>query len=191
MSLLGTLGLAALLALAVLAAYAALIYNGLQRLRNDIGKAWANIDVLLQQRASEVPNLVATVRGYAQHEERVLTEVAQARAALLAAGTVEAKGAASAQLTQGLRSLFAVAEAYPQLKANESFLALQRRLTALETGIADRREFYNDSVTAYNTRIASFPDMLVARRAGMTQPQPLFQAEGPAREPVPVRLAGA
>jgi len=181
--------LGVLVMLLLLAAYAVLIYNGLQRLRNDIGKAWSNIDVLLQQRASEVPNLVATVRGYTQHEEKVLTEVAQARAALLGASGVAAKGEASTQLTASLKTLFAVAEGYPDLKASTNFLALQLRLSALEDAIADRREFYNDSVTAYNTRIASFPDLLVARRAGMVEPKPLFQAEEAARPVVAVDLA--
>jgi LemA protein len=181
--------LAVLVVLLLLVLYAVLIYNGLQRLRNDVRKAWSNIDVLLQQRASEVPNLVATVRGYTQHEEKVLAEVAQARAALLQASGVRAKGEASAQLTASLRSLFAVAEGYPQLQASANYLALQQRLSALEDSIADRREFYNDSVAAYNTRIASFPDMLVARRAGMAQPQPLFQAEEAARAAVRVDLS--
>jgi LemA protein len=153
-----------------------LIYNGLVRLRNNVAKAWANIDVVLKQRSDEVPNLVSVVKGYAAHERAALQAVVDARAAGAAAARVEAKAEASATLTNALGALFAVAERYPDLKADQGYLALQRRLTALENEIAERREFYNDSVTAYNSRIKTLPDSLVARAAGLAEPQPLFVA---------------
>jgi LemA protein len=138
------------------------MFNSLVRLRNNIQKSWANIDVLLKQRADEIPNLVSAVKGYMQHEKTVLGEVVKARADALGARTLSQKAAADQRMQAGLKSLFAVAENYPQLRASENFLALQKRISALEDQIADRREFYNDSVTTYNTRIESFPDMFIA-----------------------------
>ena len=141
------------------------IYNALVRVRADVKLAWSNIDVLLVQRHDELPKLVETCRQYLQYEQQTLERVMQARSAVAAArasGSVTAVGAAESGLRSGLAGLFAVAERYPDLKANEAFKHLQQRITGLEQAIADRREIYNDSVNINNVRIAAFPDVLVA-----------------------------
>jgi LemA protein len=142
--------------------YAVILYNGLVRLRNENDRAWANIDVLLKQRHDEIPNLVETVKGYMQHEQQTLLAVTQARADSINASSVGQKAVADLKIASALHSLFAVAENYPQLKANENFLKLQNRITELEERIADRREFFNDDVNTYNTRIGQIPDVFVA-----------------------------
>ena len=142
--------------------YAVILYNGLVRLRNENDRAWANIDVLLKQRHDEIPNLVETVKGYLQHEQQTLLAVTQARADSMNASSVGQKAVAELKIASALHSLFAVAENYPQLKANENFLKLQTRITELEERIADRREFFNDDVNTYNTRIGQIPDVFVA-----------------------------
>jgi LemA protein len=147
--------------------YAVILYNGLVRLRNENDRAWANIDVLLKQRHDEIPNLVETVKGYMQHEQQTLQAVTQARTASIGASSVSQKALADLQVTSALRGLFAVAENYPQLKANENFLKLQNRITDLEERIADRREFFNDDVNTYNTRIGQIPDVFVASLMGL------------------------
>lgn len=138
------------------------IYNGLIQVRNNIDKAWANIDVLLKQRHDELPKLIETCKGYMKYEQSLLEKVTQARTAFMSAGTVEDKTKAENLLNQSLKSLFAVAENYPDLKANQSFLQLQNRISGLENEIADRREFFNESVNVYNIRIQQFPDMILA-----------------------------
>jgi LemA protein len=140
-----------------------LIYNGLVRLKNNIKKSWANIDVLLKQRSDELPNLIASVKGYMEHERATLEVLTKARTDVLQATTLSKKAASDMLITESLKTIFAVAENYPNLKANENFLKLQIRITALENELADRREFYNDSINIYNIRIHSFPDMMVAR----------------------------
>jgi LemA protein len=143
------------------------IYNALVRVRADVKLAWSNIDVLLVQRHDELPKLVETCRQYLQYEQQTLERVMQARSAVAAArasGSVTAVGAAESGLRSGLAGLFAVAERYPDLKANEAFKHLQQRITGLEQAIADRREIYNDSVNINNVRIAAFPDVLIATR---------------------------
>lgn len=142
--------------------YTVILYNELVRLRNENDRAWANIDVLLKQRHDEIPNLVETVKGYMQHEQQTLLAVTQARAASMNAASIPQKAEADAQMTGALRGLFAVAENYPQLKANENFLKLQTRISELEDRIADRREFFNDDVNTYNTRIGQIPEVFVA-----------------------------
>src|ERR1700729_1552751 len=142
--------------------YTVILYNGLVRLRNENDRAWANIDVLLKQRHDEIPNLVETVKGYMQHEQQTLLAVTQARAASMNAASIGQKATADLQMTGALRSLFAIAENYPQLKANENFLKLQNRTSELEERIADRREFFNDDVNTYNTRIGQIPDVFLA-----------------------------
>jgi LemA protein len=146
--------------------YAVMIYNNLVRLKHDVSKAWANIDVLLKQRHDELPKLVETCKQYMQFEQETLEKVMQARSAVhsaAASGDLGALGAAEGQLRLGLGNLFAVAENYPDLKTNETFLHLQSRITGLENSIADRREFYNDSVNMNNVRIEQFPDVILAR----------------------------
>ncbi len=142
--------------------YSVMLYNELVRLRNDNDRAWANIDVLLKQRHDEIPNLVETVKGYMQHEQQTLLAVTQARTASIAAASIRQKAQADLAMTGALRGLFAVAENYPQLKANENFLKLQTRISELEERIADRREFFNDDVNTYNTRIGQIPYVFVA-----------------------------
>jgi LemA protein len=152
--------------IAILLLYAIVIYNNLVDLKHAVSQAWSNIDVLLKQRHDELPKLVETCKQYMKHERETLEQVMQARAAV--AGARESQdvgglGQAEGLLRMGLGNLFAVAEAYPDLKANESFQHLQARISGLENDIADRREFYNASVNANNVRIEQFPDVIVAR----------------------------
>lgn len=150
---------------AALFLYAVTMYNNFVRLKNNVAQAWSNIDVLLKQRHDELPKLIEACKQYMQHERGVLEKVTQARAAVHSAreaGDVAAVGAAETQLRAGLMNLFAVAENYPELRANENFQHLQNRISQLEAQIADRREFYNDSVNANNVRIETFPDNVIA-----------------------------
>lgn len=146
--------------------YAAVIYNGLVNLKHGTVKAWANIEVLLKQRHDELPKLIETCKQYMNYEQTTLERVMRARQAVAAAqqhGDVRTLGSAESELRLGLGHLFAVAEAYPDLKANESFRHLQTRISGLENSIADRREFYNEAVNNNNVRIEQFPDLLIAR----------------------------
>jgi len=147
-------------------AYVINIYNHLVRIKHNVSKAWSNIDVLLKQRHDEIPKLVETCKQYMKFEKDTLEKVMQARNKVSAsrqsqdmAGLGEAEG----MLRMGLGNLFAVAEAYPDLKANENFQHLQRRISSTESAIADRREFYNESVNINNTRIEQFPDIIIAK----------------------------
>jgi LemA protein len=147
--------------------YVIQIYNGLVSLKHSVSKAWANIDVLLKQRHEELPKLVEACKQYMQHEQGTLEKVMEARSGVSKAREskdMQALGQAETVLRQGLMNLFAVAEAYPDLKANESFQHLQTRISGLENSIADRREFYNESVNNNNVRIEQFPDLLIARQ---------------------------
>ncbi|NOR52033.1 MAG: LemA family protein [Gammaproteobacteria bacterium] len=150
---------------ALIIIYLVVIYNNLVRVKHNVTKAWSNIDVLLKQRHDELPKLVEVCKQYANFERETLEKVMQARAAVSAAreqGDVGALGSAEGELRLGLGNLFAVAEAYPELRANESYQQLQSRITGLEHSIADRREFYNESVNINNIRIEQFPDVIVA-----------------------------
>jgi LemA protein len=167
--------------------YLIIIYNGLVRLRNDGNRAWANIDVLLKQRHDEIPNLVETVKGYLQHERQTLVAVTQARAASISAASIGQKAQANLILTGALRGLFAVAENYPRLKANENFLRLQNRISELEERIADRRELFNDDVNAYNTRIRQVPEVFLANLMAL-KPRELFTVSDEDRKLVEVGL---
>ena len=152
--------------IAAILGYGIVIYNNLVSLKHGVSKAWSNIDVLLKQRHDELPKLVETCKQYMQYEQETLEKVMQARAAVHSAqqsGDIGALGAAESQLRLGLGNLFAVAEAYPDLKANETFQHLQTRISGLEDSIADRREFYNESVNNNNVRIEQFPDVIIAR----------------------------
>lgn len=164
-----------------------IVYNNIVRLRNSIDKSWANIDVLLLQRSSEIPNIVATVKGYMTHERETLETLTKARSFLSNAKTMSQKAAADNVISEAIKTIFAVAENYPNLKAVENFLQLQKRITGLENELADRREFYNDSVMIYNTRIQSFPDMLVSRMMNFTNVE-LFKASEQDRQYVKVNL---
>ena len=171
-----------------LIAYLVVAYNGLIRRRNQIENAWSQIDVQLKRRLDLIPNLVETVKGYAAHERETLQAVIEARnTAIAAPDTPHAQAEASNLLTGALRQLFALSEAYPDLKANQNFLALQEELTGTESKIAYARQFYNDQVMRLNTLIGSFPSNVVAR-VFRFKPRPFFDIEEPAREPVQVDL---
>lgn len=163
------MGMGTLVALAVLglvAVYIAMIYNGLVSLKHAVAKYLANIDVLLKQRHDELPKLVETCRQYMQYEQATLENVITARSQVAqaqSAGDIQALGKAEGMLRAGLGQLFALAENYPALKADETFRHLQQRISGLENALADRRETYNEAVNNNNVRIEQFPDVLVAR----------------------------
>ncbi|MFH2035558.1 MAG: LemA family protein, partial [Candidatus Zixiibacteriota bacterium] len=159
------------------------IYNSLVRLKNNIKKAWSNIDVLLKQRHDELTKLLETVKGYMKHEREVLEKVTQARTAFMDAKSVPDKANASNMMTGALKTLFAVAENYPELKADRSFNQFQNRISDIENQIADRREFYNDSVNTFNIRIEQIPDMFIARMLVYTAKE-LFQVAESDRQDV-------
>ena len=186
MSFFVSIGIVLLFAAAAI--YAVIVYNGLVRLQNEIGRAWANIDVLLKQRHDEIPNVVACVKGYMDHERQTLEAVTQARTASINASSISQKAQADMVLTGALRSFFVVAEQYPQLKADQNFLALQKRISELEERIADRREFFNDDVNTYNTHIAQLPDVLMARVMKLS-PREMFRVNEQERQQVDVKGA--
>ena len=161
------------------------MYNGLQRARMRCREAWSGIDVQLKRRSSLIPNLVETVKGYAAHEKEVFEEVARARSMLDNAKGAKEAAQADNVLTGALRSLFAVAEAYPDLKANQNFLELQRELTDTEDKIAYARQFYNTNVMSYNQRIVTVPSSMIAGMFGF-QPEEFYEAEEEARQDVKV-----
>lgn len=170
---------------AVLGLILAGMYNGLVRARFRVKEAWSGIDVQLKRRASLIPNLVETVKGYAAHEREVLENVTRARSMLQQAGTPAQAAEANNMLTQTLRSLFAVAENYPQLKANENFLQLQNELTDTEDKVAYARQFYNTNVLSYNSKTATFPTVIFANMFNF-QPAEFFEAEEGARQDIQV-----
>jgi len=181
---------AVVLFLAGAAIYAIILYNELVGLRNENDRAFANIDVLLKQRHDEIPNLVSCVKGYMDHVRQTLEAVALARTASIGAASIPQKAQADVRLTGALHTLFAVAERYPGLKANQNFLALQKRISELEERIADRREFFNDDVATYNTRIAQLPEVFLARQMKL-RPRQLFQVSDQDRQQVEMKLARA
>jgi LemA protein len=160
------------------------IYNGLVRLRNEVKNAWAQIDVQLKRRHDLIPNLVETVKGYAGHEKGTLEAVIQARSRAVSAEGVEAKAQAESGLSGALGRLMLLVEQYPNLKANQNFLALQEELSSTENRIAFSRQYYNDTVMQFNTRIESFPQNIVA---GMFQFRTAasFEIEDPAAREAP------
>jgi LemA protein len=151
------------------------LYNGLVRGRMRVQEAWSGIDVQLKRRSSLVPNLVETVKGYAAHEKEVFENVAKARAALMGAGDARSAAEANNQLTAALKTLFAVAENYPQLRASENFMQLQKELSDIEEKIAYSRQFYNTNVMDFNTKIKVFPNVLLANSFGF-KPADFFAA---------------
>ena len=160
------------LLLALLAIFGVFIFNQLVTLKHNVGKAWSDIDILLKQRHDELPKLVETCKQYMQFEQETLEKVMQARSRVASAReshNIAALGQAEGALRMGLGNLFAVAEAYPELKTNQTFQHLQARITGLENAIADRREFYNDSVNVNNVRVEQFPDTVIAQLFGFRQ----------------------
>ena len=163
-------------------------YNGLVTARNRTQEAWSEIDVELKRRHDLIPNLVNTVQGYMGHEREVLERVTAARTAYQQAQTMEQKGAADDAMRGALGRLFAVAEGYPQLKADASFRQLQERISSLEEEIADRREFFNHSVNAFNVRIEQVPDVFLARMMGLSA-HALFRVSEEDKQDVQVRFS--
>jgi LemA protein len=162
---------------AILAIYGISLYNNLVTVKHAVSKAWANIDVLLKQRHDELPKLVEVCKQYKQFEQSTLQKVIEARSQVHAARErqdIPALGQAEGMLRAGLGGIFAVAEAYPELKANDNFMQLQSRISSLENGIADRREFYNDSVNVNNVQIEAFPGSIIATMFGFGE-KPLLE----------------
>jgi LemA protein len=158
--------------LVVIVVYAVMVYNGLVNVKHAVTKAWANIDVLLKQRHDELPKLVEVCKQYKQFEQETLERVIRARSLVQQAREkqdIGALGAAEGMLRSSLGTLFAVAEAYPELKTNQNYMQLQSRITQLENGIADRRELYNESVNINNVRIEQFPDVILAQAFGFKE----------------------
>ena len=164
----GTLLIGTLLVMGLVTviAYVVGVYNMLVRLANNIDKAWSNIDVILKQRHDELPKLVEVCNSYMTHERKTLEAVTKARTAYEAGQNIDDKAQAENQIVGALGKLFAVAEQYPDLKANQEFSAVQKRISALENTIADRREFFNDSVNLYNIAIEQIPTLWVAQQVG-------------------------
>ena len=179
------LGGAGIVVLAIIAFI--VYYNSLIGLKNRVENAWAQIDVQLKKRADLIPNLIETVKGYARHEKSVFENVTKARASMMSAGSIKEKAVADNMLTGALKSLFAVAEAYPQLKANENFRALQEELTAIEDRIAYARQFYNDTVMEYNTMAERFPSSIIASTFSFKKRE-FFKAEESAKRDVKVSV---
>ena len=173
-----------------LVVYVVMIFNGLIALKNDIAKAWANIDILLKQRHDELSKLLDVCKGYMDYERDTLLKITQARSLYQQAVSVDQKAQADQSMTSALRGFFAVAENYPQLKANDNFMRLQVRITDLESQIADRREFYNDSVNTFNIRIQQLPDTFVASFMNLT-PREMFKVEEADKADVPMTFSAA
>ncbi len=162
-------------------------YNGLISLRNNIDKAWANIDVLLKKRLDLIPNLVELVRGYASYEQGVLEEITKIRASAMQAQGIPEKARGSEAVSASLGSVFALAENYPNLKASENFLHLQKELSLIETQIAQRREFYNDSVLLYNTNIKTIPSVYLANWLNYSSKE-YFRVDGDVGTPLKITI---
>lgn len=160
----------------ILIGYFVSIFNGLIRLKNNIEKSWSNINVLMKQRHDELPKLLSTVKGYMKYEKNVLTQITKARTDFMKTKNIKEKARLNNQISEALKTIFAVAENYPKLQANETFRHLQNRISGLENEIADRREFYNDSVNVFNIRIQSIPDFIVANMMKYTKKE-LFRVK--------------
>ncbi len=163
------------------------VYNGLVQVRENIKKSWANIDVLLMQRSDEIPKLIKTVKAFATHEKEMFDSVMAAREKYLGASSVGEKADADNMLSGALKSVFALSEAYPELRSNENFIQFQNRISDLENEIADRREFYNESVNNYNIRIQSLPDVWIAGPMGLQQEE-MFEVPVEKKEDVDIDL---
>ena len=181
MAALGTFVIVLLVIVAMFVIYLVMLYNNLVTVKNNVALAWANIDVLLKQRHDEIPKLVEVCRQYMQFEQTTLVRISEARSQVAQARearNIGALGPAEGALRVGVAKVFALAEAYPELKANQNFLQLQSRITGLENAITDRREYYNDSANVNNIRIQQFPDALVARMFGFSDARMLeFDAQ--------------
>src|ERR1700730_15470795 len=184
------ISLAFLFAILGVIVYVIVMFNGLIALRSDVDKAWANIDVSLKQRHDELPKLLDVCKGYMEFERDTLQKVTQARSMYQQAVSIDQKAQADQNMTSALRGFFAVAENYPDLKANSNFMQLQGRITGLENEIADRREFYNDAVNTLNIRIQQMPDTFVASFMNLA-PRPMYKVEEGDKADVPMTFAAA
>jgi LemA protein len=173
-----------LIVLALFVLWAISVYNGLVQGRNRVKNGWAQIDVQLKRRFDLIPNLVETVKGYAKHEQETLEKVIQARNAALGANSVEDLAEKEGELRQTLRSLFALSESYPDLKANQNFMKLQDELTGTENKVSYARQFYNDTVYRFNTRIQTFPANIIAGMFNFSV-EPLFEVRDPVEREAP------
>lgn len=162
-------------------------YNGLIRSKTRVEEAWSGIDVQLKRRHDLIPNLIETVKGYAAHEKELFTKVTEARSQAMGAGSIAQKAQAENALSSTLKSLFAVAENYPQLRASENFMQLQKELSDTESKIAYSRQFYNSNVMDFNVKIKVFPNVLIANQLGF-KPAEFFAAEEADRAPVQVKF---
>ena len=163
------------------------IYNGLIHVKENIKKSWANIDVLLMQRSDEIPKLIKVLKSFAKHEKAMFDNVMVARKSYLGANSITEKADADNQISDALKSVFALSEAYPELRSNENFLNLQDRISGLENEISDRRELYNESVNNYNIRIQSLPDVVIANAMGLDQEE-MFQVHDLKKKDVDIDL---
>jgi len=177
-----------LIIIAVFAFFVIGLYNGLVQLRNRCENSWAQVDVQLRRRYDLIPNLVETVKGYAAHEKEVFQKVTEARTQAMGAGTVGEQGKAENMLSGALKSLFAVAEAYPDLKANQNFMMLQEELAGTESKIAYARQFYNDTVMRFNTKQQVFPSNIIANMFNFQEREYFEIEEAEAKEPVKVQF---
>lgn len=182
-----SIGLILIIVLVVAAIWIISIYNGLITLKNRVDEAWSDIDVQLKRRYDLIPNLINTVKGYAAHEKEVFEKVTAARTMAMGAGTTEEKAEAENMLSGALKSLFAVSEAYPDLKANQNFLELQRELTDTEDKIQASRRFYNGNVRDYNIKIQVFPTNIFAGMLNFTKRE-FFEATEGEKENVKVEF---
>ena len=163
------------------------IYNGLIHVKENIKKSWANIDVLLMQRSDEIPKLIKVLKSFAKHEKKMFDNVMVARKSYLGANSITEKADADNQISDALKSVFALSEAYPELRSNENFLNLQDRISGLENEISDRRELYNESVNNYNIRIQSLPDVAIANAMGLDQEE-MFQVNDLKKKDIDINL---
>lgn len=163
------------------------VYNGLIHVKENIKKSWANIDVLLMQRSDEIPKLIKVLKSFVKHEKKMFDNVMDARKSYLGANSITEKADADNQISDALKSVFALSEAYPDLRSNDNFLNLQDRISGLENEIADRRELYNESVNNYNIRIQSLPDVVIANAMGLDQEE-MFKVEDSKKKDVDINL---
>ena len=163
------------------------VYNGLIQVKENIKKSWANIDVLLMQRSDEIPKLVKVLKSFVKHEKKMFDSIIEARSFYLGASSVSEKADADKEMSSALKSIFALSEAYPELKSNDNFLKLQERISGLENDIADRRELYNESVNNYNIRIQSLPDAFIANSMNLASEE-MFKVDEKKKKDVDINL---
>ena len=163
------------------------VYNGLIQVKENIKKSWANIDVLLMQRSDEIPKLVKVLKSFVKHEKKMFDSIMEARSFYLGASSVSEKADADNEMSSALKSIFALSEAYPELRSNDNFLKLQERISGLENDIADRRELYNESVNNYNIRIQSLPDAFIANSMNLASEE-MFKVDEKKKKDVDINL---